>query len=158
VLSQSNSIRVAGALAVLAALVVDQSTKAIVVANTTALNSGVAIFPGFNLVFLQNDGVSFGFLGGMPWWSLVALALAICGWLAVLLFQANSSIEAVACGVIIGGAFGNVVDRVRYRAVTDFLDFYIGSAHWPAFNMADVFVVCGAIGLLFSPAMRTQHR
>ena len=137
-----------GLFAALIALVVDQATKAIVVANAAALSTGVSVVPGFNLSYLRNDGVTFGLLGGAPWWSLVVLALGICVWLTVMLVRTSSRIEAVAYGAIIGGALGNVLDRVRFRGVTDFLDFYIGTAHWPAFNMADVFVV-GGVGLLF---------
>ena len=59
--------------------------------------------------------------------------------------QENGAFRAAV--TILGGALGNVVDRVRFRAVTDFFDFYLGSAHWPAFNMADVFVV-GGVGLI----------
>ena len=140
-----------GVFAALAAFVVDQVTKAIVVANAASLSAGIPVFPGFNLVFYRNDGVTFGLLGGAPWWSLIALAFAICIWLGVMLFRAESVVETLAYGTIIGGALGNVMDRVRYRAVTDFLDFYFGSTHWPAFNMADVFVVSGVGILLVAP-------
>ncbi len=136
-----------GLIAALIAFLVDQGTKSIVVANAAVLSSGVPVIPGFNLIYLRNDGVTFGLLGGAPWWSLVVLALGICVWLAIMLARTTSRVEALAYGAIIGGALGNVVDRLRYRSVTDFLDFYIGSAHWPAFNMADVFVV-GGVGLL----------
>ena len=124
-----------GVFAALAAFAIDQITKAIVVANAVTLSAGIPVFPGFNLVFYRNDGVTF--------------ALAICVWLGVMLFRADNAVETLAYGAIIGGALGNVIDRVRYRAVTDFLDFYIGTTHWPAFNMADVFVVSG-VGLLLA--------
>ena len=140
-----------------AALLIDQATKAVVVANAAALSAGIPIVPGFNLVFLRNDGVSFGLLGGAPAWILVAIALALCGWLAAILFRAEDRIEALACGSVIGGALGNVADRLRFRGVTDFLDFYIGAAHWPAFNLADVFVVCGVAGLLLAPALKARR-
>ena len=140
-----------GIFAALAAFAIDQITKAIVVANAASLSGGIAVFPGFNLVFGRNDGVTFGLLGGAPWWSLSALALAICIWLAVMLLRAENAVETLAYGAIIGGALGNVIDRARYRAVTDFLDFYIGATHWPAFNMADVFVVSGVGLLLVAP-------
>ena len=130
-----------GVFAALTAFAIDQITKAIVVANAASLSAGISMFAGFNLVFYRNDGVTFGMLGGAPWWSLIALALAICIWLGVMLFRAENAVEALAYGAIIGGALGNVIDRVRYRAVTDFLDFYIGTTHWPAFNMADIFVM-----------------
>jgi signal peptidase II len=137
-----------GLFAALIALLVDQATKAIVVANAAALSSGVSVVPGFNLIYLRNDGITFGLLGGAPWWSLVVLAVCVCVWLGVMLWRTACRLEAVAYGSIIGGALGNVLDRLRYRAVTDFLDFHVGPAHWPAFNMADVFVV-GGVGLLF---------
>ena len=136
-----------GTLAALASFAIDQVTKAIVVTYASVLSAVVPVFPGFNLTFHRNDGVTFGLLGGAPWWSLAILALAVCSWLAIMMLRTGNGIEALAYGAIIGGALGNVVDRVRYRAVTDFLDFYVGSAHWPAFNMADVFVV-GGVGLL----------
>ena len=136
-----------GVLAALTSFAVDQVTKAIVVSNATALNAGVSVVPGFNLTFHRNDGVTFGLLGGAPWWSLVVLALAVCAWLAIMMLRTRNRIETIAYGSILGGALGNVVDRLRFRAVTDFLDFYVGSAHWPVFNMADVFVV-GGFGLI----------
>ena len=142
-----------GSIAMITAVFVDQVTKALVVANADVLSSGLPVFPGFNFVFGRNDGVSFGMLGGLPWWSLSTLAIFICAWLAVLLIRTHSRIEALALGAIIGGAMGNVIDRLRFRAVTDFLDFYIGSMHWPAFNMADVFVVCGVALLLAAPLL-----
>ena len=149
---------IAGLASAAFALLVDQGTKAIVVANEAALNAGIPVIPGFNLVFLRNDGVTFGLLGGAPWWGLVVLALAISGLFAVLLSRTSSQIEALALGAIIGGALGNVVDRMRYRAVTDFLDFYVGSAHWPAFNMADVFVVGGVGLMLAAPMVQRRHQ
>ena len=139
---------VSGCIAV-ATLATDQTTKALASANGEALAGGLGVFPGFNLVFFRNDGVTFGLLGGAPWWSLVAVALAVCVWLAVLMVRTPSRVEALAYGTIIGGAAGNIVDRLRHRAVTDFLDVYIGAAHWPAFNLADVFVVSG-VALLFA--------
>ena len=146
-----------GVFAALAAFAIDQITKAIVVANAATLSAGISVFPGFNLVFYRNDGVTFGMLGGAPLWSLIALALAICVWLGVMLIRAENAVETLAYGAIIGGALGNVIDRVRYRAVTDFLDFYIGTTHWPAFNMADVFVVSG-VGLLLAAPWISARR
>ena len=140
-----------GFIAAGTAFLVDQVTKAIVVANAADLSAGIPVFPGFNLIYLRNDGVTFGLLGGAPWWSLTALALAVCGWLTVMLVRTANPVEAIAYGAIIGGALGNVLDRIRFRSVTDFLDFYVGSTHWPAFNMADVFVVSGVGLLLIAP-------
>ena len=142
-----------GALAMVLGVITDQVSKALIVKNASSLVYGYSVFPGFNLVFYRNEGVTFGLLNNLPWWSLSALAIAVCCWIAVMLVQASSRIEALAYGSIIGGAIGNIIDRIRFRGVTDFLDFYVGSQHWPAFNMADVFVVCGVALLLAAPRL-----
>ena len=149
-----NKTQVLGILAVVGAVATDQVTKAWVVASADTLKDGIAVFPGLNLTVHRNDGVTFGLLGGAPWWGLLLLALIICAWLLIMMLRTESSIEAIAYGAIIGGALGNVVDRIHYGAVTDFLDFFIGSAHWPTFNMADVFIVGGAGLLLVVPVIQ----
>ena len=149
--------QIIGVLAAVVALSIDQITKAVVVANQAALSSGIPIIPGFNLVMYRNDGVAFGLLGGTPRWGLIVLSLAICLWLAFMLVRSHCAIETLAFGAIMGGALGNITDRVRYHAVTDFLDFYIGSTHWPAFNMADVFVMGGAGLLLMAPWLASRR-
>ncbi len=136
---------------------IDQATKFVVVENASSLVVGIKVLPVFDLVFLPNDGVSFGMLGGVPWWGLTVLALIICAFFAVLLFRSDNRVEAVAFGAIIGGALGNVVDRFRFQAVTDFLSFHIGDLYWPAFNLADVFVVFGVAVLLLEP-LTTSRR
>ncbi|MBE1295056.1 MAG: signal peptidase II [Rhodobacteraceae bacterium] len=148
-----NSTRLIGLIAAFVALFIDQATKALIVANATTLG---AVFHGFNLTLYRNDGVTFGLLGDAPWWGLAALALAVCAWLAVMMLRTRNRIDAIAYGSVIGGAFGNVVDRFRFQAVTDFLDFYIGPAHWPAFNMADVFIVSGVGLLLIAPIFQKR--
>ncbi len=144
-----------GICAAVAALAADQASKAFVLANAEALATGVAVFPGFNLILHRNYGVTFGFFQNVPWWVLTLVATAIVLFLAVSLIRATRAAEAVAYGMVIGGALGNVVDRLRFGGVTDFLDFYLGTAHWPAFNLADVFVVCG-VGILLIVAGREK--
>jgi len=130
-----------GLTTVLIALFVDQVTKFFVMDNASSFAR-----------------VSFGMFGGMPWWGLSALALLICAVLGVLLFRSDNRIEAVALGAIIGGALGNVVDRFRFQAVTDFLSFHIAGLYWPAFNLADVFVVCGVGVLLLYPVWDARRQ
>ncbi|EDQ03541.1 MULTISPECIES: signal peptidase II [Sulfitobacter] len=140
-----------GICTAVAALAADQASKAFVLANAEALATGVAVFPGFNLIFHRNYGVTFGFFQNVPWWVLALVATAVVLFLVVSLIRATQAAEAVAYGMVIGGALGNIVDRLRFEGVTDFLDFYLGTVHWPAFNLADVFVVCGVgILLIFS--------
>ena len=149
------AIRSIGICAAVAALAADQASKAFVLANAEALATGVDVFPGFSLILHRNYGVTFGFFQNVPWWVLTLVATAIVLFLAVSLIRATRAAEAVAYGMVIGGALGNVVDRVRFGGVTDFLDFYLGTAHWPAFNLADVFVVCG-VGILLIVAGREK--
>ncbi|GGB25437.1 MULTISPECIES: signal peptidase II [Rhodobacterales] len=148
---------VSGCIAV-ATLATDQTTKALASANGEALAGGLGVFPGFNLVFHRNTGVSFGMLGDVSPFILVALALVIAAWIAVLAFRTERSSDAVGYGLILGGAIGNVADRVRFGGVTDFLDFYIGETHWPAFNLADTAIFCGVVVLLFWPHRHVRQQ
>lgn len=135
----------------MAAFALDQGTKAMAVANADTLSGGLSVFPGFNLVLHRNTGVSFGMLGDLTPTTHVALALVINAWIGVLAFRTERSSDAAGYGLILGGAVGNVADRLRLGGVTDFLDFYIGEAHWPAFNFADAAIFCGLVVLLFWP-------
>jgi signal peptidase II len=104
----------------------------------------------FSLVFVRNRGVSFGlFNGDSPanamLFSLVA-AVVVAG-LMVWLWRTSSLLVGLALGLIAGGAVGNVIDRLRFGAVTDFLDFHWGEWHFPAFNLADSAITVG-VGLL----------
>jgi len=141
------TIRSVGIYASVMALAIDQGSKALVIANAETLATSVPIFPGFNLIFHRNYGITFGFLQNVPWWILAVLAATIVLFLVLSLIRATRKAETIAYGMVIGGALGNIVDRLRFGGVTDFLDFYAGTAHWPAFNLADVLVVCG-IGVL----------
>lgn len=147
------AIRSLGICAAVIAFAADQASKAFVLVNAETLAAGVNVAPSFNLVFHRNTGVTFGLLQGTPWWALAIVATAVVLFLAISLVRATAICEAVAYGVVIGGALGNILDRIRFGGVTDFLDFYIGTTHWPAFNLADVFVVCG-VGLLLITAGR----
>jgi signal peptidase II len=110
----------------------------------------VEVTPFFDLVLVWNRGVSFGMLtggGGVPPWALVALAGAIGLFLLAWLWRETRAPARLALWLVIAGAVGNVVDRLRFGAVVDFLDFHVNGYHWPAFNVADSAIVVGA-GLL----------
>lgn len=138
-------------------LAIDQLTKAIIL-NIDALDNGVTVLPFFNIVQLQNNGISFGLLGSLPPWLLILVALSIVAVLLYWLWHTADRQIATALGLITGGALGNIVDRVRHGAVTDFLDFHINNHHWPAFNLADSAIVCGVGLLLISELLRTPRR
>jgi len=111
----------------------------------------------FNLVLGRNTGVSFGLFNEAPPWLLVGITLAIVLMLLVWASRERQSITGVALGLIIGGALGNMLDRLRHSGVTDFLDFHIGGIHWPAFNLADTAIVLGVLLLLFDTFRREMR-
>lgn len=119
----------------------------------------VEVLPFFNLVPVWNFGVSFGMFNfgpGESRWVLIALALAIVTALVVWLRRADQRLVAVALGLVIGGALGNVVDRSLWGAVFDFLDFHVGGWHWPAFNIADSGISIGVALLLFDALLGSR--
>ncbi|KAB2775302.1 signal peptidase II [Brucella anthropi] len=126
---------------------IDQATKWWVLNHVMNPPQVIPVTGFFNLVLGFNTGVSFGLFGQAPAWLLMAFTLAIVAGLLVWIHRSDSRLTASALGLVVGGALGNLLDRLRQGAVTDFLDFYIGSYHWPAFNLADVAIVCGG-GLL----------
>lgn len=135
-------------LAVLA-FVLDQASKLAVVKLLPFGYPGVEITPFFNLVHVYNKGAAFSFLadqGGWQRWFFALLAFAICGLLVNWLRKQSVTQRwsGIAYSFIIGGALGNVFDRLVLGHVVDFLDFYWGTAHWPAFNLADSFIFIGA--------------
>lgn len=135
-------------------LVLDQLTKAAVVQHM-ALHDSFAVIPGFfNITYVRNTGAAFGIMSSQAPWirsavlvgsSLLAMGLILWIWFR----ERGSSWSRVIClGMILGGALGNMADRVRLGEVIDFLDFYWGRYHWPAFNVADSAVTLGILVLL----------
>jgi signal peptidase II len=105
----------------------------------------------FNLVLIHNRGMSFGLFnsgGGLNTLLFSLVAAAIVTVLIYWLSRVESSLLAVAIGLVIGGAVGNVIDRLRFGGVVDFLDFHVGSWHWPAFNIADSAICVGVAVML----------
>ena len=131
----------------LGGFLLDQATKWLVLNHVMNPPQVIPVTDFFNLVLGFNTGVSFGLFGQAPAWILMVFTFAIVAGLLGWIKRTDNRLTAAALGLIVGGALGNLLDRLRQGAVTDFLDFYIGSYHWPAFNLADVAIVCGA-GLL----------
>jgi len=123
----------------------------------------VHVAPFFDLVMAWNRGVSFGMFnnsGQWNWLLLSVLSAAIVAFLVVWMKRANSRLVAAALGLVVGGAVGNVIDRLRFMAVADFLDFHYYDMHWPAFNLADSAITVGAILLVLDSlfAARTSSK
>lgn len=133
-------------------LVLDQASKSVMIDLLSNPQQVIPVTSFFNLALGFNRGISFGLMNDLGLWGptvLSLLAVVIIGFLLVWLWKAVNKIEGAAIALIIGGALGNLVDRVRVGAVTDFLDFFIGVYHWPAFNIADTGIFVGACLLFF---------
>ena len=128
-------------------LALDQVSKWWILTDVMNPPRIIEITPFFNIVLAWNRGVSFGmFAGDSAWgpWLLTGLAGVIVIALAVWLWRTPSRLSVAALGLIIGGAVGNVVDRLNHGAVVDFLDVHAAGWHWPAFNVADSAICVGA--------------
>ena len=136
----------------LAIIIADQISKTLMV-NWLDLYERVAVLPFFNLTLAHNTGAAFSFLagaGGWQRWFFVLLAVVISTVLVIWMkrLAATARVEAISLALIIGGAIGNVIDRLIYGYVIDFLDVYVGTYHWPAFNIADSAICIGAVLLI----------
>lgn len=130
--------------------VADQITKWIVLEYIMNPPRLIEVTGFFNFVMVWNRGVSFGlFSNDSPLgpWILSGVAVAISAALLIWMRRAETRLLAISLGCVIGGAIGNVIDRIRFGAVADFLDFHVAGYHWPAFNIADASIVIG-VGLI----------
>jgi len=134
-------------------VVLDQLSKAAVLAffAERALGDREALTSFFSLSLTYNRGISFGLFNGGAGLNALIFSFAAGLIVAILVFwlsRAPSPFLAIAIGLIIGGAVGNVIDRLRLGAVVDFLDFHLGAVHWPAFNLADSAICIGVAAML----------
>ncbi len=134
------------------AILLDQGTK-LAIANSMQLYQSIRIVPYFKLTYVHNTGAAFSFLseaGGWQRWFFAGLALVISVVIAVWLarLKKHETLLAVALSLVLGGAIGNLIDRLAYGYVIDFLDVYYQTWHWPAFNIADSAITLGVILML----------
>lgn len=112
----------------------------------------------FNLVLVWNRGISFGMLGDggrSQAWLLAAFSVVVAGGLILWLHRAAlPRLPSLGVGLIVGGALGNAVDRLRFGAVVDFVDVHAGGWHWPAFNVADSAITVGVVALVVDAVLR----
>jgi len=138
-------------------LVADQATKQWVLAALQPYEV-IPVLPVFNLTLVFNEGAAFSFLAtasGWQRWFFIGLALVITVVLVVWLarLKPHERLSAAGLSLVAGGAVGNLIDRLMYGHVVDFLDFYWRSWHWPAFNVADSAITVG-VALLLLEALR----
>ena len=134
------------------ALVLDQTSKLAVMAHLAAYRDVIPLTGFFNLVHVHNTGAAFSLFADQPGWQraffMVLSGAATVVILTLLRRTRGQPLFCSALALILGGAVGNLVDRVRYGHVIDFLDFHVSTWHWPAFNVADSAITLGAALLI----------
>ncbi len=136
----------------LALLGLDQITKQWIVTHY-ALFQGFEVTSFLNIVRVHNPGAAFSFLadaGGWQHYFFTALAFGVSGYLLWLMWRTPQRMACAAMGLIVSGAIGNVIDRMRFAYVVDFIDVHAFGMHWPAFNVADSCICVGAVLLVWS--------
>src|SRR5262245_58156247 len=144
-----------------AVIVLDYATKLAVLA-AFAPGERLAIAPFFNLVLVFNTGAAFSFLAGAEGWQTIlfaAIAVVAAIVISVLIVKnQGKSLFCAGLALILGGALGNLYDRIVYGKVVDFLDFHAAGWHWPAFNVADSRIVGGAAILILEGCVHPQEK
>ncbi len=144
----------------------DQFSKSVVL-EKLANQPPVEVTSFFNLVLVYNRGAAFSFLAGAGGWQrefFTGIALLASAWIIWLLHRhPQQTLFSLALALVLGGAIGNVIDRVTLGAVVDFLDFHAFGWHWPAFNVADSAITCGAVllvwdGLFGASQSKSDHK
>ena len=134
-------------IAIFVALI-DLTTKAVVLSHLTPAQI-IEIAPFFNIVYVLNKGISFSMLSNAGPVILTLLAVLISLSVVYFMFKEKDSLSRTALALILGGAVGNIIDRIRFGAVVDFLDFHAFGYHWPAFNVSDSAICIGVMLLLY---------
>lgn len=146
----------------LVVFVLDRVTKLMALKGLPLDGESVPILPHVSLTLAFNRGASFSLLGmasGWQVWFLSLIAVVASLVIVVILSRQPASRRGfcIALALILGGALGNVFDRLMYASVVDFLDLYAGRFHWPVFNVADSAICLGALGVLFDGLSRRQR-
>ncbi|NLN37978.1 MAG: lipoprotein signal peptidase [Smithella sp.] len=145
-------------------IALDQITKA-AITSRLMLHEAYPVIPGlFNLVYVLNPGAAFGFLADASatfrYVFFTGITVVAAGLIVYYLVKTNprNLILASSLTLIFGGAIGNLIDRIRFGSVVDFLDFYLGAAHWPAFNVADSAITVGAALMIWEMILHRKEK
>ncbi|HEY0207449.1 signal peptidase II [Acerihabitans sp.] len=146
----------------LVVLIIDLGSKQLVMQHFM-LHESLPLIPFFNIFYAQNFGAAFSFLadkGGWQRWMFAIIALVIAVALMVLMYRSESRQRMTNCAyaLIIGGALGNLFDRLVHGVVIDFIDFYVGDWHFPTFNVADSAICIGAFLIVLEGFMRPADK
>jgi len=141
-------------------VILDQLSK-IWIDSNMSLYQSIPVFPGFNITYVHNFGAAFSLLseaGGWQRWFFTLLAASISVGIVIWLkrLKPEETLSAISLGLILGGAIGNLIDRVIYGYVIDFFDVYYHTWHWPVFNIADSAITVGVALMLYESFMHKE--
>ena len=143
------------AIAVLV-IILDVVTKMIVV-KQVAFHETIKVLPFINIVHIENKGAAFGLFAGLGNVFFIIISLVAILFIAFYLKTVQKRMEIISLSLVLGGAVGNLIDRIRIGKVTDFIDFYINNWHWPSFNVADSALTVGIILFLWANIFGSGH-
>lgn len=149
-------------LALAAGLIALDQVSKYAITHSLDYGGSIEVTSFFNLVLVHNRGAAFSFLSSASGWQrelFIAIAVVASVWVVWLLHKhPRQTLFCLALSLILGGAIGNVIDRILVGSVVDFLDFHAGGWHWPAFNVADSAITCGAVLLVWESVRPASGR
>ena len=137
-----------GLVVIAVVFAVDQWTKQLAIDGLSNPHRVIEVTPFMNFLLAWNSGVSFGLFQGQAPWVMIAATAAITIGFLIWMWRTRDRLLGIALALVIGGSVGNLVDRLRHGAVTDFIDMHVAGYHWPVFNIADSAITIGAVLLL----------
>ncbi|WP_428354793.1 signal peptidase II [Methyloprofundus sp.] len=142
-------------------VILDQLSK-IWIDTNMSLYQSIPVFPGFNITYVHNFGAAFSFLseqGGWQRWFFAVLAASISVGIVIWIKRLKpvETLSAISLSLILGGAIGNLIDRVIYGYVIDFFDVYYQTWHWPVFNIADSAITLGVVFMIYESFVQNEQ-
>ncbi len=137
--------------------VLDYITKLVIEKHVHPLKD-IEVLPFLRIVNIKNTGAAFGILSGLDNYVFIIISLAAIAFILTYISRTTVKLEIFSLSLILGGAVGNLIDRLKTGQVVDFIDFFIGDWHWPAFNVADSALTIGIILFLLSNVIQMKHQ
>ncbi len=137
-------------------IILDVITKMIIV-KQVAHHEIIKVLPFINIVHIENKGAAFGLFASLGNTFFIIISIIAILFIIYYLKTVQSRIELISLSLVLGGAIGNFIDRVRFGKVTDFIDFYVNAWHWPSFNVADSALTVGIILFLWANIFGSGH-
>ena len=138
-------------------IILDVITKMLIV-KQVAYHEIIKVLPFINIVHIENKGAAFGLFAGLGNVFFIIISLVAILFIAYYLKTVQKRMEIISLSLVLGGAVGNLIDRIRIGKVTDFIDFYINNWHWPSFNVADSALTVGIILFLWANIFGAGHK